>query len=94
MADYYAWSRFKKKVNEWGRVEEWINPGDKVTRQALSVSQDEWDTLVESGAVRTAKYPDIANHVSPAEATRAGLAPAAAAELSEPQVPEPPPPDE
>lgn len=53
----YANSRFKKDVNEWGRVTAWVNPGDKVSQSDLGVSDDEWQTLINSGAV-VKDYPD------------------------------------
>jgi|SRR6476646_831415 len=63
----YAWSKFKGEVNEWGQVTKWIMPGEKISQSDLGVSDEEWDSLVESGAVREDEYPDIANDVSPAE---------------------------
>lgn len=53
----YANSRFKKSVNEWGRVEEWILPGDKISQGDLNVSDEEWQELVDRGAV-VEEYPD------------------------------------
>lgn len=53
----YANSRFMKKVNEWGRVEEWIEPGDKISQSDIGVSDDEWEYLCEVGAV-VEKYPE------------------------------------
>lgn len=68
MADkYYAWSRFKGEMNEWGQVLSYIEPGDPITQEKLGVDDDEWNELVSIGAVRTAKYPDIPSHVSPVE---------------------------
>jgi len=64
---YYAWSKFKAEVNEWGVVGKWIMPGDTITKSDLGVSDDEWKELIEAGAVREDKYPDIAEDVSPAE---------------------------
>lgn len=53
----YANSRFKKTVNEWGRVDEWIEPGDTVSQSDLGISDEEWQGLVDSGAV-VENYPD------------------------------------
>lgn len=53
----YANSRFKKTVNEWGRVEEWIMPGDEISQDDLNVSDEEWQGLVDSGAV-VDDYPE------------------------------------
>lgn len=65
---YYAWSKFKKEVNEWGQVTEWINPGDSVSQGDLDVGDDEWQYLIDSGAVREEEYPEnLPPDVSPAE---------------------------
>lgn len=71
MATYYAWSKFKKEVNEWGRVLKWINPGDKISKSDLGLDDREWENLIEVGAVREEPYPDIPDHMSPAEYYRA-----------------------
>lgn len=95
MADtYYAWSRFKKSVNEWGRVEEWIEPGAKISKSDLNVGDDEWQALVDAGAVRTEKYPDVDAQTAPVEALRSADAGAETSEVvdSTPLVENPPPP--
>jgi|SRR5580765_3729328 len=66
----YAWSKFKKEVNEWGQVTEWIMPGDKISQGDLGVSDEEWESLVETGAVREDEYPDVPADVPPAQAEK------------------------
>jgi hypothetical protein len=53
----YANSRFKKRVNEWGRVEEWIMPGDEISQGDLDIGDEEWQGLIDSGAV-VDSYPE------------------------------------
>lgn len=68
MADtYYAWSRFKVDVNEWGQVTKWILPGDTVTQKTVGASDGDWEEMIRIGAVRTEHYPDIPDSQSPAE---------------------------
>ena len=64
---YYAWSNFPVQYDEHGRVTESIEVGDPVSQSDLDVSDEEWDELVENGAVSEDEYPDIPAHVSPAE---------------------------
>jgi hypothetical protein len=71
MATYYAWSNFPIERNEAGVTTKVIAVGDKVTQNDLGVSDDEWEQLVEVGAVRTDKYPDIPDHMAPAEYEKA-----------------------
>lgn len=67
MATYYANSRFKKSVNEWGRVEEWVEPGDKVSQSDLKVDDDTWKSYIERGIV-VEDYPDnLGTQKAPAE---------------------------
>lgn len=63
----YAWSKFKADVNDWGQVGRWIMPGEEVSQSDLDVSDEEWQGLIDSGAVREDPYPDIPNDVAPAE---------------------------
>lgn len=63
----YAWSRFAKTTNEWGRVDEWIEPGDEITQSDLDLSDDEWQELQDLGAVREEPFPELAAGQSPAE---------------------------
>lgn len=63
----YAWSRFAKTKNEWGRVTEWIEPGDEISQSDLDVNDDEWKYLQDSGAVRKEEYPEVGPGESPAE---------------------------
>jgi hypothetical protein len=67
MATYYAWSNFPTERNEFGQTTKTIKPGDKVTQQDLDVSDDEWNELIELGAVREEEYPDTDPGQSPAE---------------------------
>lgn len=53
----YANTRFKKNVNEWGQVTEWINPGDEVSQGDLNLSDEQWQDFIDSGAV-VEEYPD------------------------------------
>lgn len=63
----YAWSRFAKDVNEWGRAGSYVNPGDEITQDDLGLSDDAWQELIDMGAVREEKYPDVNAGESPAE---------------------------
>lgn len=84
MADtYYAWSNFKDVVADLAKpdVKTSFKPGDVVTKEKLGVDQDNWDALVESGAVRVKKYPDMGNYEgSPREYRLEQLAAAAKGE--------------
>lgn len=53
----YANTQFAKSVNEWGRVEEWIKPGEKISQSDLGVSDEEWESLIKSGSV-VEEYPN------------------------------------
>lgn len=88
MATYYAWSTFKKGVNEWGRVEGYINPGDEVTQSELGVDDEEWQELLDVGAIRDEEYPDAPEGVSPAEYLAANPAPTEVRELTLPSTPQ------
>jgi len=62
---YYAWApiRYNAKVDkESGAVLEvsTMAVGESVSADKLGISEDEFDLLVESGAVREDKYPDDA----------------------------------
>jgi hypothetical protein len=80
MADkYYAWTTINTEVNEYGKVEDSIAVGEEVTQGDLDMSDVEWNTLIESGAVRTEEYPkDLPPGMSPAEHYRAQEAEVAA----------------
>lgn len=55
---FYAWSRFiGEREQDSGIVTKWIMEGDKVSQSDLGVSDEEWQDLVKSGAVREAEYP-------------------------------------
>jgi hypothetical protein len=60
----YANSRFKKKVNEWGVTQEWIEPGDKISQDDLGIGDEEWQYLISVNAV-VADYPDELDHGTP-----------------------------
>lgn len=64
---YYAWTNFVTENNEWGQPLEVLEAGDPITQKDISVSDEEWTDLIQNGSVREEKYPDIPNHVSPAE---------------------------
>jgi hypothetical protein len=53
---YYAWTRIPVSRNEWGQLEKEIQPGDKVSASDLNVSDEEFQELVDIGAVRTDEY--------------------------------------
>lgn len=58
----YAWSPI---LHAKGRV----NVGEEVTAEKLGISDDEFNELIESGAVRSQKYPeDVRGSESPREA--------------------------
>jgi hypothetical protein len=67
MAGYYAWSNFPVERNEWGQPTKVIEVGDSISMSDLGVSKEEWEALIESGAVSEEEYPDIPDSVSPAE---------------------------
>lgn len=59
MADetYYAWTRIPVDRNEWGQVTKEVQPGERVTAKDLKVGDQEFEELVNAGAIRTAEYP-------------------------------------
>lgn len=68
MADtYYAWSNFKVEHNKEGQVTKWIRCGETVSQSDLSVSDEDWQELINVGAVRTQEYPPVPSSVAPAE---------------------------
>lgn len=80
MATYYANSRFKTDINEWGNVGKWIEPGDKITQSDIGVDDDEWQSLIDAGAV-VEEYPDdLDPQIPPAEYYRANAAAESAVE--------------
>ena len=48
---YYAWSNFTTEDGEA------VAPGDTVTQQQLGLNDEDWEALVESGAVREEEWP-------------------------------------
>jgi hypothetical protein len=55
---YYAWTQLRTKVNEWGKTEEAKNVGDEVSQGDFEdMSDEDWQALIDSGAVREVEYP-------------------------------------
>jgi hypothetical protein len=67
MAKYYSWSNFSLDIDEHGKAKKVIGPGVEVTAEKLKVTKDEFDVMIESGVVRTQRYPDIPDFQSPTE---------------------------
>lgn len=86
----YANSRFPTETDEWGRVHKYIEPGEKISKSDLGVDDDEWNNLIELGAV-VESYPEgLDPQTPPAEYYRDN--PDAAPEAPEPEkAPEPEP---
>jgi hypothetical protein len=59
MATYYAWSPIATGRDEKTWQMQYKKPGESVSASSLNVSETQFQQLVDSGAVRTAKYPDI-----------------------------------
>lgn len=64
---HYAWSNFPVERNEFGQTTKTIKAGDEVSQSDLNVSDEDWEELLEVGAVREEKYPDVEPGQSPAE---------------------------
>ena len=65
---YYAWNTFAVEWDETtGLVTEKIMPGEPITQSDLDVSDEEWESLIETGAVSEDEYPDLPPSISPAE---------------------------
>jgi len=59
MADTVAWSNFQANYDEEKRqFTKRIKPGDKVSQADLGIEDEEWEALLESGAVREQPYPE------------------------------------
>jgi hypothetical protein len=71
MAKYYAWSTFPQKLDAAGKIEKAVQVGEEVSADKIKVSKEEFDYLLETGAVREEPYPDISPQLSPAEHFRA-----------------------
>jgi len=68
---YYAWSPIPTDHNEFGQPTKRIEVGDTVTADKVGVSKEEFEYLIEAGAVREEKYPeDLAPNQSPNELER------------------------
>lgn len=52
MATYYAWSAIRSGKNT-------VKVGESVTATKLGISEDEFDHLVDSGAVRDEAVPEV-----------------------------------
>jgi len=52
MAKMYAWSSFRLDVDEHGKAKKVVEPGEEVTAEKLKVSKEEFENLIEVGAVR------------------------------------------
>lgn len=83
MAKMYAWSNFAVERNDYGQITKTIKPGESITQAAIGVDDAEWESLIESGAVREDEYPeDIQPNQSPVEYQRAKEAALLSGELS------------
>ena len=81
---YYAYSTFNTEVDEWGRVQKSIKPGEEVSQSDLGVDDETWATYVESGVVSTVPHPEnMMAGESPNEAFAREDAALAAGELDE-----------
>ncbi len=67
MATMYAWTNFDVERNEYGQTTNVIHVGDQIDKSKLKVTDQEWDDLVASGAIREEPYPDIPADVPPAQ---------------------------
>lgn len=52
---HYAWSNIHHHDGEKKRI---IKPGSEVTKDELGYDDDAWKELLESGAVRSTKWPE------------------------------------
>lgn len=59
MATYYAWSPIKGGTAEKPVT---VDRGDKVTKDALGVDDENWKALIEAGAVRDKEFPAPADY--------------------------------
>jgi hypothetical protein len=78
----YAWSVFHTERNEFGQPTKTVQPGEEINQEDLGISDEDWNGLLEAGAVRDEPYPDIPDNLSPAEHYKQQLAAMAAGELS------------
>jgi|SRR5215469_2863195 len=54
----YAWSNFQADFDdETRKFKKIIKPGDEVSQGDLGVEDDEWESILASGAVRDQEYP-------------------------------------
>lgn len=80
---YYAYSTFNTEVDEWGRVQKSIKPGDEVSQSDLAVDDETWQGFIDSGVVSTVPHPETQPGESPNEAFAREDAALAAGTLSE-----------
>lgn len=81
MAKYYAWTNFEvpheDDPNNRSRATK-IKAGDEVSADDLGISEDEFKSYIEIGAIRKQPHPDMGNFTgSPIELRKAELAAAA-----------------
>lgn len=64
---YYAWSPIRGAVHSDGsRID--VKVGDEVSQSDVDMSDDDWQYLIDTGAVRTKQYPvDPDSPLSPVE---------------------------
>lgn len=84
MAKYYAWSNFRLADEKDGTVTTALRVGDEVTQAKLAIEDEEFEYLLETGAVREQPYPDMpdGDTRSPAKFMTDQVARAAAGELT------------
>ncbi len=76
MAKYFAWSTIynggESKEGRDGRKlimkRNIIEPGTEVTKSKLGLSDEEWDTMIDGGSIRTYPLPEMDEGESPANA--------------------------
>lgn len=88
MKKYYAWTNFVTERNEHGQPVKTLKAGEEVTQQDLEISEQDWDQLIQTGAVRPQPYPDIPESLSPAEYFRNQESTRSRGELTQEQVQE------
>jgi hypothetical protein len=85
---YYAWSAINKvEAKEGGyKTSDHIKEGDTVTASKLDMSDDDFEYLIETGAVREQPYPPCGPGQSPTEYMRSLATRAHSGELSNDEV--------
>jgi hypothetical protein len=83
---YYAYSTFNTEIDEWGRVQKSIKPGEEVSQADLAVDDETWNSYIESGVVSSVPHPEnMMDGESPNEAFAREDAALAAGSLDEEQ---------